>query len=211
MKTFTQFLEQRDPELYEQMLNESKWGALGAAAMGIGSLFGGGEAQAQTTKEISPLSGGYTPGAPTDLTDFYKFTGPDAKIIKAKTSKEIMDSLKWRTGEDQIKYIKPENLANALVRTKASVSDVKEILGYFSKHHNYMTKADIKNILNVVPEETKDPVGKVLESERQRHQNQRDDFFKKHYPERIKGLDGEEGYFDSESNKGGDYSTHYTK
>lgn len=46
MTSFKEFLEQRDPELYEQMLNESKWGALGAAAMGIGSLFGG-EAQAQ--------------------------------------------------------------------------------------------------------------------------------------------------------------------
>ena len=53
MTSFKEFLEQRDPELYEQMLNESKWGALGAAAMGIGSLFGG-EAQAQDYLQSYP-------------------------------------------------------------------------------------------------------------------------------------------------------------
>jgi len=54
MTSFKEFLEQRDPELYEQMLNEGlydylKKGAIGAGAIGglaLGML-GGGEAQAQ--------------------------------------------------------------------------------------------------------------------------------------------------------------------
>jgi hypothetical protein len=63
MTSFKEFLEQRDPELYQQMLNEGlydylKKGAIGAGAIGglaLGML-GGGEAQAQ--KPYNPFDNG---------------------------------------------------------------------------------------------------------------------------------------------------------
>ena len=61
MTSFKEFLEQRDPELYEQMLNEGvydylKQGAIGAGAIGglaLGML-GGGEAKAQDYLQSYP-------------------------------------------------------------------------------------------------------------------------------------------------------------
>jgi len=212
MKTFTQFLEQRDPELYEQMLNEGladiynygksaalKAGAIGA--MGIGSLFGGGEAQAQapTTKQISPLSGGYTPGLGFDKTDLGKFKGPNENIKYAKTAENILYALD--PSEEHVSKVIVKNLANKLNEIKPTNEDTLKILKILGEKHKVMTQDDIAAIVAVVPEEIKGKAHGILEKARQRHQNQRDDFFKRNDPERIKGLDGDKGYFDS-SGKG---------
>lgn len=140
-----------------------------------------------------------------------KTKGPEDHIKDAENAKEIELTLKYRMGKDHVKYVKPEVLANALARTKPDVNQVKEIIEYLSKHHDYMTKKDIQTILNVVPNEIKGDLANKLEQDRKTHQNNRDNFFRKHYPEKIKGRGGDAGYFDSDAGKGGDYETHYKK
>jgi hypothetical protein len=223
MKTFTQFLEQRDPELYEQMLNEGfvgdmykklknsalKAGAIGA--MGIGSLFGGGDyanAQAPTTKQISPLSGGYTPGLGFDNTDLGKFKGPNENIKYAKTAENILYALD--PSEEHVSKVIVKNLANKLNEIKPTNEDTLKILKILGEKHKVMTQDDIAAIVAVVPEEIKGKAHGILEKARQRHQNQRDDFFKRNDPERIKGLDGDKGYFDS-SGKGSGFNPYAGK
>ena len=213
MKTFTQFLEQRDPELYEQMLNESKWGALSAAAMGIGSLFGGGgevqaQAQAPTTKQISPLSGGYTPGLGFDNTDLGKFKGPNENIKYAKTAENILYALS--PSDEHVSKVIVKNLANKLNEIKPTNEDILKILKILGEKHKVMTQDDIAAIVAVVPEEIKGKAHGILEKARENQQKQRDDFYKRNYPERIKGLDGEEGYFDS-SGKGSGFNPYVGK
>jgi bacterioferritin (cytochrome b1) len=150
--------------------------------------------------------GSYLPGMhlPKD-----EIKSPEDHIKNAENAKEIELTLKYRMGKNHVKYVKPEVLANALARTKPNVNQVKEILEYLSEYHDYITKEDIKTILNVVPDEIKGDLANKLEQDRQAHQNKRDNFFRKHYPNLKKGLDGDAGYFDSDSGKGGDYKTHY--
>ena len=149
------------------------------------------------------------PGMHYDKTDFNKIKSPEDHIKNAENAKEIELTLKHRMGTDHVKYVKPEVLANALARTKPDSKQVQEIIEYLSKYHDYMTKKDIQTILNVVPNEIKGDLANKLEQDRKIHQNNRDIFFGKYYPEKIKGLGGDKGYFDSDSGEGGDYETHY--
>ena len=149
------------------------------------------------------------PGMHLDKTDFNKIKSPEDHIKNADNAKEIELTLKHRMGTDHVKYLKPEVLANALAKTKPDVNQIKEILEYLSKYHDYMTKEDIQTILNVVPNEIKGDLATKLEDDRQKHQNKGDVFFRTYYPKLQKGLDGDEGYFDSAIGKGGDYETHY--
>lgn len=153
--------------------------------------------------------GSYLPSMHLDKTNLNDFKSSEDYIKIAKDGKEIENTLKFRTSKEKIKNIRPEVLANSLARTNPDIDQVKKILEYFSEYHDYMTIKDIETIINVVPKEIKSYLKDKLEKERQKHQINRDNFFKKYYPKRIKGLDGDDGYFDSEIGRGGDYQTHY--
>ena len=197
MKTFKQFLkektysEQMDADIPQHIANPPaiKYQSDSPTKIKIGSYF------------------------PTNVPDMHlpkdKVKSPEDHIKNAENAKEIELTLKHRMGKDHVKYVKPEVLANALARTKPDVNQVKEIIEYLSKYHDYMTKKDIQTILNVVPNEIKGDLANKLEQDRKTHQNKRDNFFGTYYPKLQKGLGGDAGYFDSDSGEGGDYKTHY--
>jgi len=142
------------------------------------------------------------------ITSLNKFKGIDDIIANSKDAEDILISLKFRTSKDKISKVNPETLANALVKTKAIPDKVKEILEYFGEHHNVMSKYEIKNMLNItfgnldIPQDVKSYLTTKLEDFRQKHQQTRDIFYKKNYPDLLKGTNIDTSYYDSETGKG---------